>query len=432
MKRDAVQLRMVQLLFLCVAGIIAARIFGLKGVASGLFLLTFPLTGLLWLWSVRGGLKRNDWLMLATIALAVLAVVADLVRNGGSLRFSYLRKVVMFSMTLLYLQAMDRTRPDYQTAEVIQVAVDILTVLMALMYLLARDRMFMIDGVVSRYLTFGFANPNGVAMYLAPMYMLTFCTLLKPGRRWEKRFRLGVLAALAFFILKTQSRNALMVTLLFTAVAVCVIFRRLFAEKLRISFDLRVPGWLAASVALFPFVFAVLYMLLVNAQWVNTVFGFLISEGKKLDSRVKMWEPAFAVIRSHPLIGSYFEISGGTGSSQMHSTHVDTAACYGIPVMLLMSWMQRNYLFQRGKRYKSRIRFLYMVAFGCSLLMGTFEAAVYSGGLGVYVFALIFLGMSRSVGIRQVEDRLTGWEWIFRRGRELWESGKKRLWKEET
>lgn len=414
MKRKNINLILLQALFLCVGGIIVMKMFGVDKLSSVLFLMTFPLTGLLWLWSIRRGLKRTDLLMIGLSMLAVGCVLLDLMINKGSFSFSYMRKVIMFIMTLLFLQSMSKLRPDWRLAEFIQVLVDVLTVLMAVMFVAFHDRMYMINGIVSRYLTCGFGNPNALAMYLAPMFMLTFCNLMKKrGSRKERIFRTVVLILLAFFVLATQSRNALMMLMLFGVVAVYVIFQEKIERKTGRPIPLRCPNWLAWVIGLFPIIFAVLYMAMIGTDWVGKLFGFMVTEGKELDSRVKEWSPAFEVIFKSPIIGSYFNISGGTGSSQMHSTHVDTAACYGIPVMLLMSYMQKIYIHQSGKLYKEKVNFLYMTAFCCSLLMGTFEAAVYSGGLGVYVFALVFLALSRSRKTEEEETAVYGWAWVL-------------------
>lgn len=404
---------LLQALLLCVAGIIVMKMLGIDPLVSAFFMMTFPLTVLLWLWSIRRGLKITDWIMMITALLAVLFVLIDLAINGGRFRLSYFRKVIMFIMTMMFLQAMDKTKPDWYLAEFLQVIVDILTLLMAAMYVLFRDEMFTIYGTVSRYLTLGFNNPNTAAMYLAPMFMLTFCTLCKPGKPKEKTFRKCILALQVLFILDTQSRNALLASCLFTVAVLCVTYRDRIQEKCKIRIRLRFNKWIAIAIAVFPIVFASLYMLLIGGEWVEKVFSFLVSEGKGLDSRVKEWLPAFRVIGDSPFIGSYYTLSGGSGVSQMHSTHVDTAASYGIPVLLLMCYMQATYIYQRGKEYKSEVNFLYMVAFCCSLLMGTFEAATYSGGLGIYVYAMVFLALSRSGRYRRREGETYGWEWIL-------------------
>ena len=55
---------------------------------------------------------------------------------------------------------------------------------------------------------------------------------------------------------------------------------------------------------------------------------------------------------------------------------------------------------------------MYMLAFCCAMLMGTFEAAVFSGGLGIYVFTIIFLAFSKC---EEAKDDDLGWNWILSR-----------------
>lgn len=395
-KEKSVDLWLLCILFLCVTAIIVTPMFGLGTVTSLLFAATFPLTGLLWLVQLKEKRNRLDVMILIIIVLAGGAVMVDLKLHQGTFTVSYFKKYIMFSTSLLFLQGADRIRTDRRLAHFVQIPVDILTLLMLIMYLLRNEEMYMIAGVVSRYLTFGFSNPNLLGMFLVCMYMLTVCMLLQQGNRKQKMFRLVILGLQLWFILKTQSRNGLMVAAFFTAVTAVVFFREKLQDKLKLTLPLRFGKWIAAVVVLVPVVFAVVYMLVIDSGLISRLFGFMVSEGKQLDSRVKMWAPAFETIRNSPLLGSYFAISDGTGAGQMHNTHVDMAASYGVPVMGLVCWLLGVYILQRGKEYPDKAGFLYMMAFCCVVLMGTFEAVLFSGGLGYYVFAGVFLPLSGS------------------------------------
>jgi len=81
--------------------------------------------------------------------------------------------------------------------------------------------------------------------------------------------------------------------------------------------------------------------------------------------------------------------------SQMHNSHLDIAASYGIPVLILVCVLLARWLRQGRGRY--------MIGFACALLLGLGEAAVFSGGLGIYIFAGLFLLLAKG---EKDEDRI--------------------------
>ena len=418
MKQKKYEFCLMQGLVTCVAIIILARMLNLSAVASAMFYMTFPLTVALWIATMHRGVSKLDYLAVITTVLAAVCVLLDLWRSEGALFGAYPKKVAMFATTLIFLSAANRCRLDDKLVEYTQVLIDVLTVMMGLMLMLSHDRMHMIGGKVSRYITLGFSNPNSLSLFVTCMYMLTFCTLCKKQSHKERNFHIAVLTAQIFILLGTHCRTGQMVTLLFTGCALCVLYRQKIKALTGIRVPMRINRWVASGIAIFPMVFAVVYMSVVGAEWVEKLFSFMISEGKGIDSRVEQWTPAFEAILSSPLIGAYHAISGGTGSSQLHNTHADTAASYGIPVMLLMSGILAICMHQKGRRYKNPIRFLYMIAFCCAMLMGTFEAAVFSGGLGIYVFTVIFLAFSKC---EETQGEDMGWNWILSRVRKCFE-----------
>lgn len=416
MKQKRVELLLMQALVTCVAGIILARMLDISIISKIAFYMTFPLTVGLWIWTMRRGVSKLDYLAVLTVVLAAICVMLDLWRSQGTLTVAYPKKVAMFAITLIFLSTANRCRLDDRLVEYTQVLVDVLTVAMGVMLLLSHDRMHLINGVISRYITLGFSNPNSLSLFVTCMYMLTFCCLRRKQSVKFRYFHVAVLTAQIFILLGTHCRTGQMVTMLFTGVAMCVTYQQQIHRLTGFRVPMKINAWTACALALFPMVFAMIYMTVVDAEWVQKLFSFMVSEGKGIDSRVEQWTPAFEAILASPVIGAYHSISGGTGSSQLHNTHADTAASYGVPVMLLMSGILAICMYQRGKKYENTTRFLYMVAFCCAMLMGTFEAAVFSGGLGIYVFTIIFLVFAKS---EETQEEDCGWNWFISRGKTL-------------
>ena len=157
---------------------------------------------------------------------------------------------------------------------------------------------------------------------------------------------------------------------------------------------MRITKGISYLIAVFPAAFVAVYMLLLSASWGQKMFSFLVSEGKGLDSRVEVWSGALQKLRSSPLLGSYYEVSGGSGVFQMHNSHLDVAVSYGIPVLALLCVLIHKYLHQYGRIYKDKQSYIYILGFACAIMLGIGEAAVFSGGLGLYIFVGTFLLLS--------------------------------------
>ena len=99
-------------------------------------------------------------------------------------------------------------------------------------------------------------------------------------------------------------------------------------------------------------------------------------------------------ISKSPVLGAYFGVSDGSGMSQMHNSHLDIAASYGIPVLAVVCILLRNYVYQGGRVYENKQDYIYILGFACAIILGIGEAALFSGGLGLHVFVGAFLMLS--------------------------------------
>lgn len=377
---------LLKMLMLCSAGIIITQVLNQDAWTSLLFYATFPLTVLLWLRSVRKVMRGKDIIMLLTIALAAVNVLLDLVFSEGSLSFAYIKKLIMFSMSLLFFQTANRMRINWELSRFIDRVVDFLTIFLIVMYFLEFTSMHTINGRMTPYLTFRFSNPNTTGLFLTCLYMLEMYRLFAKERWITKTRHILMALFLGWFVFETQSRNCLLVLLLFTAACFWLEFRS--RRSLHIT-----KTW-ASLIAWSPLLFAGVYMIFVYTPWIQNLFSFVVDEGKGLDSRVRIWTGAIQSIMASPVIGSYNDASGGTGTFQMHNTHLDIAGSYGVPVLILVCTLLTAYLYQRGKYYEDKETFSYILAFACTIMLGLGEAALFSGGLGIYIYAGIFLLMS--------------------------------------
>ena len=103
--------------------------------------------------------------------------------------------------------------------------------------------------------------------------------------------------------------------------------------------------------------------------------------------RVDVCGDAMQHLGKSPLFGAYYEISDGTGTRHMHNSHLDIAASYGLPVLVMVCVLLVRCLHQQGRIYKNKKEYIFILSFACSVLLGVGEAAVFSGGLGLYIMA---------------------------------------------
>lgn len=385
-KKQKLDTRLFKLLFLVTAGIVVTQSLGQGWLTSYLFLLTFPLTVALWIYSVRRELSSLDLLMVGIVALAMLSVMINAAATTTMPSFGYIKKLIMFAMTLMFLQTCYRVRVDQSVVDVVYRVADILTIYFIFLFFADPAVNYQINGRHSAYLTFRFSNPNMTALFLACLYMLELYRLFTPEKWYWKLLHILMAVALAVFIVLTQSRNVLLILVVFTVICAVLILRR--------SNRLRLGKWISALIAVFPGVFVLVYVAIVNTPWINKVFAFLVGEGKGLDSRLEIWESGIGYMASFPFLGAYSEISNGTGTFQMHNTHLDIACSYGVPVLVLVCYLLWRYLNQQNRVYTNKESFTYVLGFACAILMGIGEAALFSGGLAIYVFVGGFLLMA--------------------------------------
>ncbi len=374
-------------LYLLVAGIVVCEVLDIQ-ITSTLFLFTFPLTVALWVRSIRKKITGMDLVVLATSLLAFIHVLINASATGTDVDFDYLKKVIMFSMSLLFLQTCYRAKANKDMVVFINRLVDCLTILLIVAFFLWNSQMHMIDERVSAYLTFRFSNPNLTGLFLVCLYMLELYRLFSREKWGWKLVHIAMAAFLGYFIIESQSRNSFLVLIAFTAICAWLIFKS--------KRQLRITKFGATVFSIAPALFVMFYMVMVNLPWVQLILDFLVGEGKALTSRHDVWETALTALKASPIIGAYSQISNGEGASQMHNSHLDIAASYGIIVFILVCYLLWKYIYQDGRYYAHKSNYVYILGFVCAILLGIGEAALFSGGLGIYVLIGSFLLLSHS------------------------------------
>lgn len=375
--------------------IVALTVFRQEQIASYCFDVSFVLVLLLYFTSFRN--TTDNKICMCVIMITLICVIVNSLIQEASLSFDYFKKMIFFFMTILFFQISDTIQPDSSLMRTIQISVTALSGLMILYYFADTDSLYMLYGYRTKYLLFHFTNPNLAGLFLCVFAMMQLGFSASAARPAAKLIHLVTAGFLTVFTFFTKSRSSEIVLVAFY---VFCCFHWITKRKLRIS------PFTAGLVAVFPMIFAILYMLVVNSTVITSAFSFLVEAGKGIDARVAIWKQAFTAWAQSPLIGAYSQISNGSGMSQMHNTHVDILASYGIVSFILTC----VYLYRKVRSGETSGGEQYMhIAFLFALILGIGEASLFSGGLCLYIIigSLLFLRRMEGTGAKEKKTEIT-------------------------
>lgn len=380
--------------------IVACQLLNLQGLTSAFFYATFVVSFLLWICTVAHGFDWVNGLALVTVLLALLHVALNALLADADFTWNYMKKYAMFGSTVIFLDAVRKYRmgrADFRRLKFLYLSVGFL---MLALYRFRSGAMHLLHGQSTRYLTLGFTNPNLTALFLACMILFLTVAWLRERRATVRLLLFPVAVAEIVLLRQTESRNALLAVAIFA-----VLIRPLFRRGRRGRKAGYSKGFLGL-VSVSPLLFALLYMRISRTSAFAEFFSFAAGEGKELDSRAEIWGAAFRHFLSSPVLGAYCQISNGTGVSQLHNTHVDILASYGISVLVLTC----VFLYVLMRQLRDEASNNALTGFICVLFLGIGEAALFSGGLGIYLFFGVFLGVRE-----QAEARRRRWVLLWSR-----------------
>lgn len=349
-------------------------------IYSMLFMLSFVFVLFMFLTNIDKYSKSDLLLLFVLICLTLFNVLINaLCSDNAKLSFNYLKKYIMFIAAMIFLSLCSKVKIDSKTKNFIDIATVILSCLIILFYFLLGNTLYRYNGIQSKYLVFNFGNPNAAGMYLAAVALIELSVFYNVGI-FKKIIVLGIGAFLCYLVTLTQCRNAELAILIFFIIQI------IYRVRSSVSKNKKIPRWLIVLVAIIPILFAVVYMALIDNPTVANALKFMSSEGKGIDSREKIWARAFAAFGNSPIFGAYSEISGGSGASQMHNSHVDVLVSYGIVPFIVMIIILSKIMLEINKKINSPKQQIYYIAFMCIVFIGCCEAVLFSGGI-LYIFA---------------------------------------------
>lgn len=380
MVRRRIEIASIKALYLCALGVLVAQSVGAEGVVSLLFAVSLILTLVAWGLGAARSLSKKDALLIAMAFLAFASVVVNAFLTSTDVSASYFKKYILFIVSIVFLRVASDFKADRATKRFIFCCIWASIAVMVALYFLDYSRAHVYKGIEVEYLVLCFSNPNLAALFLACFYMFSLAVFVTAKRFFGRVVALISAGFMLYFLIETESRNSLLAVGVFTSLYVVY---ALFQRKSH-----RISKVLATVFTVYPFVFFCLYMIFIDSAGVKALFSSFVDVGKGLDSRLAVWHPALDYFFSSPAIGAYSQISEGTGASQLHNTHLDVMASYGLFVLVLLCVFLRL-LFGRSEGNEGK--WVFELAFACVIALGAGEAALFSGGLVFYVYAGLFL-----------------------------------------
>lgn len=393
-----IELTLLRTDYLLGAAVVIFQLLNLQNMVSMFFYGTFIVTLLLWICTMEKEIDRIDFLAMSILALAFINVAINGILAGASFTFQYMKKYIMFCSTIAFFSAARKSpfrQKDFRWFEYLYLGI---CAFFILMYYTQSRQMHLLNGSYTRYLVFRFTNPNLTALFLSCIMMFLAVAGVCEKSKIRKSILFLTAVFCAVFVFQTESRNAIIVLFIF----ICLFGIFLLRKK-----PLIIGRFVSLITAIFPLAFAELYLLYIQKLKTAPFLSFIISEGKNIDSRVTIWKKAMQAFETSPVIGAYYQISNGTGSFQMHNTHLDILTSYGIVVLVLVCIFLYKLLRKMQEAGQSKMQSISTIAFMCALLLGMGEAALFSGGLAVYLYSGVFLLLSSLEDNRFFENKQT-------------------------
>ncbi len=389
----------IRILYIAAISLVIFQVFSINRAVSILLIATIITVYVLWGLTLYKEVTNRDVMLVCLITLTSWNVFINAQMAGADLSFSYIRKLLLFSSTLIFLQTATKMRIDSRLEQLILNANSLLAIFLLAEYLILGNQAYLINGIVTQYLTFHFTNPNLTGMYLSAIAMLEICRALGEQKKWWTVFHFLLAGGLLYLTYETQSRNVLFSVIFF--------FGMLIINNFQEGDVHRMNPVLALITILWPAVFVAVYMFIINRPVLIGYFSFLVSAGKNIDSRIRIWTNALLYFRSSPVFGSYYQLSNGTGMSQLHNTALDITASYGIFVFIGVLTFLFKIMTCRNETGMTKAQFQYISAFSACFIMGMGEAALFSGSLSFFALAGLFMMLT---GSSDLEDSIVNAE----------------------
>lgn len=319
-----------------------------------------------------------DVIMLLIIILSFINVIISTVLNQKIITFDYLSSYFIFIATILFFRLAENIKIGKKTCTIIF----LFQFLICFIYIYTHTfKPQALSEYSSNALTLGFSNPNLTGMFLLQSALFMVLSIF-----YFKNFFLRVLGFILTiimlkYILETEARNVLISFTLFLG----IIFLCFFKTKLKFS------KLFIFLVNIAPTVFVPIYLTYIKVIIESGWFDFLVSEGKNLNSRVRIWRRFFNKLGDYGFIGNY-----ATSAGNSHNSSMVLICSFGYIVLGLVTLFNCLLMHRVSQRITTKFQTFCLAAFFAVIFMGFGEGALYSGGVGIYILCGTFLMLANS------------------------------------
>lgn len=318
-------------------------------------------------------IRREISPMVALISvLSFVNVLISSAMGNGSFSFDYFVNYFAFVFLLLYMMLMCSYKPSYT----IGIAILWIELGVAAIYAFSFYVLHIVGGDFIGYFSMNFSNPNLLAMFLYQSVLFCLVSFFILQKYFLKALCAIIGVADFNLMLMADSRNCI---ISFAMVVVVTIYF-MIQKKYRIS------PWILKFVAVFPFLFAWIYLNFI------TVFRFeddtlLNHDGKNVTSRVHIWNHALDNLDGANFIfGNYPVLQGNA-----HNSHLAVLASFGVIVAILFVTLLYKVMKHCSDNLSSYKQAVCLVGFMGTIFIGMAEGALVCGSLGLYIPACTFL-----------------------------------------
>lgn len=367
--------------FLLVLGIAFFTMSKDSAVVSNLITLTFPYVLFIFARQYNRGTIPQTYNAILLASFVLVFVNISISGPGG---FDYYKKAIMYIAALAWFICCNSIRVSKRTVYYF-FGINLLLIFLYLNFY--RHGLEFFEGQL--LLTLNFSNPNLTGMFLlhSLLYIGIFIVCIKDITKRKFNRILLLLISIPLFcnvlglLMMTGSRSSLMSLMFFGFLLVLdMLCRKRFWLK----------KWALILLAAFPFIFVFIYITYAGTIGDTVSFG-MESAGKSNTSRNHVWLPIIENIWHYFVIGDYYGISGGSGVSQLHNTHLDVYASYGIVPLLLYIYLLYKLMYNASSRSHSFIQRSGLYAFISVLVLCSFEASLVAGSAGLFLLTGGFL-----------------------------------------
>lgn len=314
-------------------------------------------------------------LLIWIIIISFFNVMFSTVVSYVTLSFEYMQQYFIFVATLIFFYLAS----EYNIGKKTEVFFYLLQTVIAFAYIYCyRYIPMQTDHTVG--LSFNFSNPNLAAMFILQTVLFMILGAIRYKNIIIKIFFVALAVIEISLMLKTGARNTLLALIIFFG----LVLWSLIKEKYGFSNGLMI------FFSYLPILFVPIYLVFINVIVEKGWFSFLISEGKNLTSRVKVWDTFFEKLNDMWLTGNYAYALGNA-----HNSHMVLLCSFGAIVLVLTIIL----LYRIQKNVNDNINGFYdaccLSAFFAILSMGIGEGAIFSGGQGIYILCGSFLLLVR-------------------------------------